>query len=433
VDLLLYSGIFVLGACLAGQLNRGIYRLAWHRQPIGPWSVPHPNAPARRLLDRIPIIGWLGLRREASIHGPLFWVRPILIELSVGLGFAVLYWWEIHQAGLMPALVRLPFDPWMLHAQYTGHVILISLMIVATFIDFDEKTIPDAITVPGTLIGLALMALWPVAAPPVVEVKGLGMLSVGHLRLTSPLAWPQWLDGIHGLWIGFACFAMWCFAIWPKTVTMRRGPMKAVQFFFASMIRYPGWWIIVLMMLAGCAGIALIWGCGGDRWPSLLTSLVGTAFGGGLIWVVRIIGGGALGKEAMGFGDVTLLAMIGAYLGWQASLMVFFLAPIVAVFISLAQWILTRRRDIAFGPYLCVAALIMILRWSPIWEEHAKAVYALGWIPQLLFFCLILLAGMLRLWRIIEGFIFGELTFDTAHEAAEEADEDQPQEESEEM
>jgi len=427
VDLLLYFVIFVLGACVAGQLNRGIYRLAWLCRPIGPWSIPHPDAPPRRPLDRIPIIGWFGLRREASIHGSLFWVRPMLIELSAGLGFAVLYWWEIHQYGLMPEAVAQPLiSVWALHAQYTSHVILISLMIVATFIDFDEQTIPDAITVPGTLIGLVLMALWPVAAPPVAEVKGLGMLSVGHLQLASPLAWPQWLGGIHGLWIGVACFIAWCFAIWPKTVTMRRGPVKAVQFFFVSMIRYPVWWIIVLMMLAGSFGIALIWTRGGAGWPSLLTSLVGMAFGGGLIWVVRIVGGGALGKEAMGFGDVTLMAMIGVYVGWQASLMIFFLAPFVAVFICLTQWALTRRRDIAFGPYLCVATLIMILRWSPIWEVHAKAIFALGWlIPQLLFFCLILLAGMLRLWRITERLIFGERSSDSQYEKAEDVDDDE--------
>jgi leader peptidase (prepilin peptidase)/N-methyltransferase len=102
------------------------------------------------------------------------------------------------------------------------------------------------------------------------------------------------------------------------------------------------------------------------------------------------------------------MAMIGVFLGWQASLMIFFLAPFVAVAICLIQWTLTRRRDIAFGPYLCIAAVIMVLYWTLVWEVHAKRFFELGWlIPQILSLCMILLAGMLGLWRLIEGVMFG--------------------------
>jgi prepilin signal peptidase PulO-like enzyme (type II secretory pathway) len=338
-------------------------------------------------------------------------VRPLLIELFTATGFAVLYWWEVHQAGLMPD--RVPHvGLWTLHAQYTSHVILISLMIVATFIDFDEKTIPDAITVPGTLAGLVLMAAWPQAAPPIAVLAVPVGFELGRLQLTSPAEWPQWLNELNGLWVGIFCFLAWCFAIWPKTVTMRRGLWKAVQYFFVSMVRWPLWWVIVLIAIAGSGGILVTWSCGAPWWPSLLTSLVGMAFGGGLIWAVRTVGGGALGKEAMGFGDVTLMAMIGAYLGWQASLMIFFLAPVVAVFICVLQWLLTGRRDIAFGPYLCAATLIMILWWSSIWdsERGARAFFDMGWlVPQMLFCCLLVMAGMLRLWRLMErAFVRGE-------------------------
>ena len=66
----------------------------------------------------------------------------------------------------------------------------------------------------------------------------------------------------------------------------------------------------------------------------------------------------------MGFGDVTLMAMIGAFTGWQSTLMIFFLAPFAAVLISITQWMLTGRKDIAFGPYLCLATLFLVIRWS---------------------------------------------------------------------
>jgi prepilin signal peptidase PulO-like enzyme (type II secretory pathway) len=403
---MIYLLIVVLGVLLGTQLNRGIYRLAWNRRPIGPWSPPHPDAPPRHAADRIPILGWLGLRREAGLetHGAGYWIRPMLIEAATGLGLAALYWWEVDRYGLMPAGTAPPYDPLMLHVQYACHVLLFSLMLVATFIDFDEQTIPDAITVPGAFAALLLMTAFPSAAPPVARPTG----SVGHLLLSSPNPWPASLDGQSGLLIGLGCLAGWCLAVWPRTVTLRRGWGKAVQYALVSMFRFSWWWIFPAMLLVGTACILAAWSLDPPRWHSLLSALVGMAFGGGLIWVVRIIGGGVLGKEAMGFGDVTLMAMIGAFLGWQTSLMVFFLAPFVAVFISLAQWLLTRRRDIAFGPYLCVAAVILVLRWSPVWEERAQPLFALGWLlPQVLALCMVLLAGLLGLWRLIESCLDG--------------------------
>ena len=277
-------------------------------------------------------------------------MRPLLIELAAGVGAALLYWWEVEQAALMPRAVPPPFALSLLLAQYAGHVMLIALMLVATFIDFDEKTIPDAITVPGALLGLVLFTLVPAAAPPVVQVAIRGQWQVAPLLFTAPNPWPEGLDAWPGLALGAACYLGWCLAIWPKTSTLRRGWIKGFRYVLVSMFRLAWWPFYPLLALAGCTGIAAVWLWGGPPWHALLTSLVGLAFGGGLIWAVRIVGGLSLQKEAMGFGDVTLMAMIGVYVGWQACLMIFFLAPFVAVAVSVTQWILTRRRDIPYGP-----------------------------------------------------------------------------------
>ncbi len=404
---LLYLGIFLLGTLVGGQLNRAIYRLAWFPRPIGPWSAPHPQAPPRRASDRIPVLGWWGLRRESPIHGKGYWIRPAAIELLTGAGLALLYAWHVPAAGLIPDAVPPPDDPRMLIATYLAHTLLICLMIVATFIDLDEQTIPDWVTMPGTLVGLVLMAAWPAAALPIATTIGTRPVGIEPLRLTSPHDWAGFLDGGAGLALGLAAFAAWCFAIWPKTVTLRRGIRRAAIYLLASMIRFPGRRVLLAILAGGSAVILLVWLLGGDRWQSLLTALVGMAFGGGLIWMVRVIGQAALGKEAMGFGDVTLMAMIGVYLGWQSTLLVFFMAPLVAVVICLVQWVLTRRRDIAFGPYLCGAALILMIGWSEIWQQWAQPIFSLGWlVPQVLFFCLILMGGMLSLWRAMEQLLF---------------------------
>src|SRR5206468_1860544 len=68
------------------------------------------------------------------------------------------------------------------------------------------------------------------------------------------------------------------------------------------------------------------------------TSVIGFLVGAGLVWIIRVLGTAALGKEAMGFGDVTLMAMVGSFLGWQAIVLVFFLAPFFGLIVGLIQW-----------------------------------------------------------------------------------------------
>lgn len=404
-----YLLIFVLGAVLGGQLNRGIYGLAWHRRAISPWSPPPDGGPPRRWTDRLPIVGWFGLRRESSLHGAGFWVRPLLLEVTVGAGLAVLYYWEVERAAFVPQAVAADFTRGMLHAQYAVHAILLALMLVATFIDFDEKTIPDAITVPGALVGLVCSALIPVAGPHLAQATGHGRMQAARLLLTPPGVWPPWLDAWPGLAIGTLCLVGWCLAIWPKTATRRRGWIAGIRYLVASMFRWPRWQIYPILAIVGCGGIVAVWWWGGLHWRSLLTSLVGLAFGGGMIWSVRIVGSLSLGKEAMGFGDVTLMAMIGAYVGWQASLLIFFLAPFVAVVVSVLHWLLTRRRDIPYGPYLCIATVAVMLWGDIVWKQRGPLLYSdPPWlIPAVLLFCLLMLGGLLRLWRLLEDALFG--------------------------
>ena len=100
-------------------------------------------------------------------------------------------------------------------------------------------------------------------------------------------------------------------------------------------------------------------------------ALLGMAFGGGLTWAVRIIAGGALGVEAMGFGDVTLMIMIGAFLGWQPALLAFAFAPFASIIFAVAQLLTSGEQKIAFGPYLCAGAMVVVIFWNGIWNYWA--------------------------------------------------------------
>ena len=391
-----------LGLIAGSVINWAIYTLAFRTQAISPWCRPHPNAPPRRWFDLLPVVGWLA-SREQSLHGRWFWVRPTLIELGFAAGIAGLYAFEM-QEGLIPPVPGLIGPaPAMLHWQFAAHAILLALMTAATFIDFDEKTIPDAITIPGTLLALLLAIVAPQSHLPVLTLVpgGFGFLGVGTLQLASPHSVPTWLLDWRGLAVACLAFVCWCAALLQATCTLRRGWGKAMQFYLASIARGP-WLRLVVLALVGCGAIAAVWRQGGQRWESLVTALVGLAFGGGLIWAVRIVGWIALRREAMGFGDVTLMAMIGAFLGWQPALLVFFFSPLTAVFVAVAQWAITRRHDIAFGPYLCLSALYILVAWRSIWHGWGDEIFSLGWfVVALVAVCLLLMLGLLMLFRIV--------------------------------
>lgn len=398
-----------LGGAVAGSfVNLAIYSLGYFEaRPISPWSRPPENL-RRSWLDCLPIFGWLLLRRESGKWGPGFWVRPLLIELSLAVGLAWLYRTEM-TGNVLPAVA---VEQHVLVAQFISHTLLIVLMTVAAFIDFDEKTIPDTITIPGTLLGLILMTAWPQAgALPQIEVRD----GLQPLWLTTDAAnWPAWLNSWPGLLIGLGCFIGWCYALIPKITTLRRGWYKGWIYLHASTFRTPAWWQMGLLAIVGSLGIAAVWltyrGVAGGPWWALLTSLVGMAFGGALVWGVRIVGYLGLRKEAMGFGDVILMAMIGAYLGWQSTIIVFFLAPIAAVVIAVLQALLTGRRDIAFGPYLCAGALLLILNFPYLWTNWGEPLFTMGWIVPALLACgLGLMLGLLMLIRIVEEAWFASM------------------------
>lgn len=99
-------------------------------------------------------------------------------------------------------------------------------------------------------------------------------------------------------------------------------------------------------------------------WLTVLTGvLIGYLVGGGVVWLVRILGSLAFGKEAMGLGDVHLMAAVGACLGWIHATLAFFLAA----FVGLA-WVLIStvaggrlRRTMPYGPYLAIATVLLYL------------------------------------------------------------------------
>lgn len=336
----------------------------------------------------------------------------MLVEIACGAFFALLYLYETQWSGRVVLQLGAPPPDEFLstnlalveHVRYLSHMLVISLMLVASLIDVDEKTIPDAITVPGALVGLGLAAVYPWSLLPADHWQVGPNTAVEFLTLASPGPWPQLLDGLP-LWIGLAvglgCWTLWCFGLMPRRWNTRRGWRVAARVFWHRLrvesmtYRMLGIWIV--------GGAAIAWAAYQARaahWAGLLTALVGLVAGGGLVWVVRVVGAAALRREAMGFGDVTLMSMIGAFVGWQPALIIFFLAPFAGLAIGVSQWVLHREHEVPYGPFLCLAALFVIVEWADIWQR-VSMYFAMGWmLPAILAVCMVLMGGMLFAYRL---------------------------------
>lgn len=103
----------------------------------------------------------------------------------------------------------------------------------------------------------------------------------------------------------------------------------------------------------------------------LAWSLAGMLTGAALTWSVRVLAGIILGHPAVGMGDVTLMAMIGSFIGWQPVLCVLAIAPLAGIFMGLVMRLCTGRSFVAFGPHLAMSAVIVLFTWRYLWEGLA--------------------------------------------------------------
>jgi leader peptidase (prepilin peptidase)/N-methyltransferase len=106
------------------------------------------------------------------------------------------------------------------------------------------------------------------------------------------------------------------------------------------------WWINLLQqpVIAGFMG-----------------SLYGYLIGCAVVWITRILGTLAFGKEAMGLGDVHLMGAVGAVIGPLAVVVAFFVAPFFGLAWALYQAITKKTRQIPYGPFLSMGVFAVMI------------------------------------------------------------------------
>jgi len=93
----------------------------------------------------------------------------------------------------------------------------------------------------------------------------------------------------------------------------------------------------------------------------LTASLIGLLVGAGAVFLAGVLGKWLFKKEAMGLGDVKLMAMVGGFLGWKLVLLNLFLACVLGSVIGILLYLKTRRSRIPFGPHLSVGAILLMV------------------------------------------------------------------------
>ena len=97
------------------------------------------------------------------------------------------------------------------------------------------------------------------------------------------------------------------------------------------------------------------------RFDALIASLLGALMGGGLVFLCSVLGKWVFRKEAMGFGDVKLMGMVGGMVGWKLAVAIFFVAPFFGLFMGIPALIMKKKHLIPYGPFLSLATLVCIL------------------------------------------------------------------------
>ncbi len=240
--------VFVFGALVGSFLNVCILRLPKGESIVSPPShCPACNTPIP-FYDNIPLISYLFLRARCRYCGVRISFRYFIVEL------------------LMAALAVALLLRVGLGLGYFAYFVFVASLIVITFIDLDERIVPDVISLPG--IGLGLL------------------LSIVN-------------------------------------------------------------WLLPMDLLSVL--------------PSPMSSLMGVLLGGGSLlgvaWAYQLF----TGREGMGGGDVKLLAMVGAFLGWPAIPVALFFASLTGSLIGLGLMIQKQadgKLALPFAPFLCLGAIL---------------------------------------------------------------------------
>ena len=380
------------GACVGSFLNVVIYRL-----PEGVSIITPPSKCPRcghRLAwyDNVPVLGWMWLRGKCRYCAtPISFQYP-LVEALTAAAFGGLMWAYFRTDMRSDFVAAGLGQAWPVFAV---HLALLAALIAATVIDARLYIIP--ISIPWVIIILAAVvmpltaALMPESQQVVCPAQpvtawaafgGLGGLALAVVLLrvaVLPLSFAEYveqdrdtvLDADPPAASGADASMQGDVDAQPQPPSVqdeilsyahaRREMLKEGLFVAFPVVGFlVGWWLAPSVDLP----VAI---------RTLGTVALGMLAGGAIVWGTRILGTLGFGKEAMGLGDVHLMAGIGAVIGPADTIVALFIAPFfgmlgVLVAVGVSRLSKGEVRVIPYGPYLAVAAVAMMVVREPVLE-----------------------------------------------------------------
>jgi leader peptidase (prepilin peptidase) / N-methyltransferase len=351
----LVAAAFVFGAIIGSFLNVCVYRIP---RRISLTSPLRSFCPACRTQIpwylNVPILSWLVLRgRCANCHEPID-PRYLIVEMLTAILFAVAAW-----------IVPVPtlFSVW----------VILAILIVTTFVDLEFFIIPDLMSKGGIAAGLVLSVLTP----------GLHQTSAQLQAFLSAIA-----GGITGALILFLVgeFGKLAFGRYKlilntparfhlenlpegeRQIVISRESFLWSEHFFRRSDR-----IILQATEVDIDGATY-------RHTDLTFFYDRLCMPRETIELDKVKNlsgwttGGRFPREAMGIGDMKLIAAIGVFVGWHGVLFTIAAGSFIGAAFGLIGVILRRRsrsQKIPFGPYLAIAAVIWLF-----WGQELGLLYA---------------------------------------------------------
>jgi leader peptidase (prepilin peptidase)/N-methyltransferase len=367
--------IFAFGAAVGSFLNVVIYRLPRGKSIAFPAShCPNCGQPIN-WYDNIPLLSWCLLRGKCRSCNVSISPRYLLIEAITALMLVGLFVWYF-VSPVRDGVVSFA-DDW---PTFLAHAFLLCGLLVCTATDLESWIVPLEVCWVVSIVGVAVATIHPPQPqllPAVSPTFGAMCIAAGAGLVISAalqhrgILQPSFIDAADTVRCEnsgdnkndriVAVAATKEHGINPRSEIMREVLYLApaiilaiavyVVFSFAPSAER---WVANLSSQAHHGRFA-------PHWIGFQAALAGYIIGGLWIWGTRILGTLAFGKEAMGLGDVHLLAAVGAVTGWITPSLAFFIAPFFGLLWALKAVLTRRQREIPYGPWLAAASLVVML------------------------------------------------------------------------